>query len=596
MSEIRSNCSICSLACPLILRGGGRSPIFTNESLLSLDWDDSEDSKYGGSLCARGAAMVEFVSHPDRLNYPFVLGERSTYEAAVKEAAKDLSAIKNEAGGDAIGVLIGDGLTNEEAALALKFAREVIGTENIALMAPDDIPLFRAWMEYDLSGLGPAGQKPVGERQVYLLVGDPFSEHPCTAKTVAAGKFAGRGNEVITISPEKNHSAWFANRHLGCRPGGEPAVLAGLLKAEAAKSGAQLPGELGKLIGSLDWNEIERLGGVSRDDLEGAAGSMLGAASVETYVSNIFGRFGAPGLTSVLAEAVTRICPGETVFDAQFVQQNTWGIYSVLAAGAGNGKALANIVSGSVQAFVLLGLDPSSVFPAAPLKKALRESKFTVATQLFSGTAAAGANVVIPAETLVEKKGTVSPSFEEDIVRNETIVPLAGTVSDGQFLTDLAKEMGVGLAAASVERKTARTGAGENLAADWAGYAAEIKGLENADTVLIPWSEAVHAADGSISRNLHWSKITCPEPELMVSRQIAEEMNLRGGEMLKVVSKGGEVMLAARPTGKLEGKTVAATIHFPSVRKLFPWRLDERHGEISLAPVAVTLGRQSEKS
>jgi len=32
------------------------------------------------------------------------------------------------------------------------------------------------------------------------------------------------------------------------------------------------------------------------------------------------------------------------------------------------------------------------------------------------------------------------------------------------------------------------------------------------------------------------------------------------------------------------------------VRKLFPWKLDERHGEISLAPVAVTLGRQSEKS
>ena len=147
-----------------------------------------------------------------------------------------------------------------------------------------------------------------------------------------------------------------------------------------------------------------------------------------------------------------------------------------------------------------------------------------------------------------------------------------------------------------MERKTARTGAGESLAADWAGYAAEIKGLENADTVLIPWSEAVHAADGSISRNLLWSKITCPEPELMVSRQIAKEMNLRDGELLKVVSEGGEAVLAARPTGKLEGKTVAATIHFPSVRKLFPWKLDERHGEISLAPVAVTLGRQSEKS
>jgi len=596
MSEIRNNCSICSLACPLILRGGGRSPIFTGESILTLDWDDSEDSKYGGSLCARGAAMVEFISHADRLNYPFVLGERSSYEAAVKEAAKNLSAIKNEAGGEAIGVLIGDNLTNEEAALALKFAREVIGTENIALMAPDDVPLFRAWKEYDLSGLAPAGQKPTGERQVYLLVGDPFTEHPCTAKAVAAGKFGGRGNEVITISPDKNHAAWFANRHLECRPGGEPAALAGLLKAVAAKSGAQLPGELGKLMAAIEWKEIERLGGVPKDDLEGAADSMLGAATVETHVSNIFGRFGAPGMVSTLAEAVTRICPGESLYDAQFVQQNTWGIYSVLDGAGTDKKAMANIVSGDVQAFVLLGLDPFSVFPATPVEKALRESKFTVATQLFRGPAASGANVVIPAVTLVEKKGTVSPSFDEDVVREDAITPVAGTVSDGQFLADLAKGMGAGLETVSVEKRTGRTGTGESLAADWAGYEAEMRDLDNADTVLIPWSEAVHAADGSISRNLFWSKVTCPEPELMVSKLLAEEMGLRDGEMLKVASEGGEAVLAARPTGKLTGKTVAATIHFPSVRKLFPWKLDERHGEISLAPVAVTLGRQSEKS
>jgi anaerobic selenocysteine-containing dehydrogenase len=595
MSEIRSNCSICSLACPLILRGGGRSPIFTCESVLKLDWDDSEGSKYGGSLCARGAAMVEFVSHPDRLNYPLVLGERTSYEAAVKDAAKNLSAVKNEAGGEAIGVLLGDSLTNEEAALALKFAREVIGTENIALMAPDDIPLFRAWTGYDLSGLTPAGQKPAGERKAFLLVGDPFSEHPCTAKAVAAGKFGGRGNEVITISPDKNHSAWFANRHLMCRPGGEPAVLAGLLKAAAAKSGAKLPGELGKMMGAVDWNEIERLGGVSKDDLESAASSMLGAATVETHVSNIFGRFGAPGLVSVLAEAVTRICPGDSLFDAQFVQQNTWGIWSVLA-GAGTGKTLANIASGGVQAFVLLGIDPFSVFPASPIEKALRDSKFTVATQIFRGATATGANVVIPAAALVEKKGTVSPSFDEDIVREDTIDPIAGAVTDGQFLTDLAKEMGTVLAGAAVERKTGRTGAGESLIADWAGYTADMKNLENADTVLIPWSEAVHAADGSISRNLFWSKVTCPEPELMVSLQIAEKMNLRDGDLLRITSEGGEAVLPARKTGKLEGKTIAATIHFPSVRKLFPWKLDERHGEISLAPVAVTLGRQSEKS
>jgi predicted molibdopterin-dependent oxidoreductase YjgC len=533
--------------------------------------------------------MVEFVSHPDRLNYPLVLGERTSYEAAVKEAARTLSAIKNEAGGDAIGVLVGENLTNEEAALAVKFAREVIGTDKIALMAPDDVPLFRAWTGMDLSGIQPAGEKPSGEKEVYLLVGDPFSEHPCTAKKVAAGKFAARGNQVITVSADRNHSAWFANRHLACRPGGEPAVMAGLLKA----SGATVPGGLGKLVKGLEWNEIERLGGVSRDDIEAASKSLLGAAKVETYVSNIFGRFGEPGLASLLAEAVTRACPGDTSFEAQFVYQNSWGIWSVLA-GAGGGKAPAEVVSGGVQAFVLLGIDPFSVYPAAAIEKAMRDSKFTVATQMFPSNA--GANVVIPAATLVEKKGTVSPSFGEDLVREETIEPIAGTVSDARFLADLAVEMGGKLAESPADRKTSRSGNGDGLDKDWEAYAALMKELENSDTVMIPWSEAVHAADGSISRNLFWSKVTCPEPELMVSKQIAEEMSLRDGDLVKVSSEGGEAVLAARTTGKLEGKTVAATIHFPSVRRLFPWKMDERHGEISLAPVAVTLGRQSEKS
>jgi hypothetical protein len=55
-------------------------------------------------------------------------------------------------------------------------------------------------------------------------------------------------------------------------------------------------------------------------------------------------------------------------------------------------------------------------------------------------------------------------------------------------------------------------------------------------------------------------------------------------------------VLPVEATEKLQGGTVAATIHFPSVRKLFPWKLDERRGEVLLAPVPVNLDSQSEKS
>jgi predicted molibdopterin-dependent oxidoreductase YjgC len=103
-------------------------------------------------------------------------------------------------------------------------------------------------------------------------------------------------------------------------------------------------------------------------------------------------------------------------------------------------------------------------------------------------------------------------------------------------------------------------------------------------------------ADGSISRNLHWSAVTCPRPELFLSPGLAGEMNLTNGESITITVDGSEITLPARCSERLEGTVVAATIHFPEVRKLFPWKLGERTGEIELAPIPVTLSRQSEKS
>lgn len=594
MKETKGYCPFCSLACPLVIRGGVREPVFTNRAIYTLDWDGDEGSKYGGSLCARGNTVIEFMTHPKRLNYPFVMGERTTLEAAVEETAKSLSGIIEDFGRESVGVLLGENLTNEEAALAIAFAREVLGNGSVALFAPDDMPVIRAHSSIDLSDLKPAGGKPGGDREVALLVGDPFSEHPCTAKLVLPGKYASRGSEVIVVSPECNHTAWFSNRYLRCRPGGEAAVLVGLLKAVSEKCGAGLPAELGSLAGGLGWGEIEGLGGVAGPDLEEAAGSMLGAARVRTYVSNIFGRFGSPALTAVLAEAVTRLCPGEREYSAQFVQQNTLGIYNAIRSCNG-GKVLERIEGEELKAMVLLGLDLFSVYPAAPVEKALREKKFTVTTQLFWNQTASRANVVIPAAGLMEKKGTVSPAFGEEIVRDGSISPIGGTIADGDFLVALARRMGANLSAGAPKKEVAR-GGGAWVTSEWSGYVETLKGLDSAQAVLIPRADPVHVADGSLSRNFHWSMVTCPEPVLAVSGELAAGMKLKNGDRVKVTAAGGEALLTVEVTDRLEGNVVGATIHFPSVRRLFKWELDSENGEAKLAPEAVTLKPQSDKS
>ncbi len=594
MKELKANCSFCSLACPLILRGGERRPVFTGESLLSVDWDMSAGSKFGGSVCARGNAVAEFLTHPRRVNYPFILGERSTIATAVRETAQALADVKKEFGKDSIGVLLGENLTIEEAGMAVAFARDVLGTGNIALFAPDDAPLFRAYLGRDFSKIKPAGAKPPGERVVSLIIGDSFSEHPCTAKSVLPGKYGTRGSEVIVVSPETNRTAWFANRHLRCKPGGESAVVAGMLKAAAEKTGAALPGELKKLIDGLGWDEIERAGGVSKDALAAAAGSMLGAAKVTTYLSNIFGRIGSPALAFSFAEALTNVCPGDREFVPQFVQQNTWGIYSVLAA-AGSSDCLKKLAGTELRAIIARGLDLFSVYPAAPIEKAMREKRFTATTQFFWTQTADRANVVIPAASLMEKKGTVAPAFGEELVRDEVMPPIAGAVTAEKFLSMLAKEMGAELGIpAKPARRTDRSAAADGMAAEWAAYASAMKELDAAGTVLIPWSESVHAADGSFSRNFYWSQITCPVATLFVPEEIAGKLKLKQGDHVEVSTAGAEIVLPVEITKKLPANAVGATIHFPAVRKLFPWKLDQG-GEIVLGPVPVKLNRQSGK-
>ncbi len=595
MKELKANCSFCSLACPLILRGGERRPIFTGESLLAVDWDMGKQSKFGGSLCARGNAVAEFLTHPKRVNYPFILGERANITEAVRETARSLTEIRKEFGNDSIGVLLGENLTIEEAGMAVAFARDVLGTSNIALFAPDDVPIFRAHLDRDFSRIKPVGQKPPGDRVVSLVIGDSFTEHPCTAKSVLPGKYGTRGSEVIAVSPEVSHTAWFANRHLRCKPGGEAAVVAGLLKAAAEKTGAALTAELKKKIENIEWREIERVGGVSKEAVAAAANSMLGASKVAVYLSNIFGRIGAPALTYSFAEALTHLCPGDRQFVPQFVQQNTWGIYSVLAA-AGESECLRKLADSGLKALVILGLDLFSVYPAVPIEKAMREKRFTVTTQYFWNQTADRANVVIPAASLMEKKGTVSPAFGEDLVRTDVMPPIAGAVTAERFLALLAKEMGAELGLpARPARRTDRKDSANGVVEEWSAYVGAMKELDSAEAVLIPWSETVHAADGSLSRNFYWSEITCPDAALMVSEDIARKLKLGRGDRVDVSTAAAEIVLPVEVTGKLSGKITAATIHFPAVRKLFPWKLDGRTGEIMLGPVPVRLSRQSEK-
>lgn len=88
-----------------------------------------------GKLCVKGWNIHEFVHHPTRLKQPLLRQDgtlqATSWESALDYASSRLKAIKDQYGPDSIGFFSSAKCTNEENYLLQKFARAVIGTNNV---------------------------------------------------------------------------------------------------------------------------------------------------------------------------------------------------------------------------------------------------------------------------------------------------------------------------------------------------------------------------------------------------------------------------------------------------------------------------------
>jgi len=88
-----------------------------------------------GKLCIKGWNLHEYVNSFIRLKSPLIKKDgrfrKCTWEEALSYTAERLMAIVNQHGPDSVGVLLSAKMTNEENYLAQKFARAVIGTNNV---------------------------------------------------------------------------------------------------------------------------------------------------------------------------------------------------------------------------------------------------------------------------------------------------------------------------------------------------------------------------------------------------------------------------------------------------------------------------------
>jgi len=136
---VTTTCTYCGVGC--------RFDLNVKDGKIVRVSANPEAPVNGMALCVKGRYGYDFVHHQDRLTQPMVReyllgkgkrtkGDRGKWvpvewDTALDLVADRLAAIKNESGGDAVGILSSAKCTNEENYLAQKFARQVIGTHNI---------------------------------------------------------------------------------------------------------------------------------------------------------------------------------------------------------------------------------------------------------------------------------------------------------------------------------------------------------------------------------------------------------------------------------------------------------------------------------
>src|SRR5215831_15717425 len=215
IKRTKTVCTYCGVGCSFDVWTKGRQ-------ILRVEPLDGPAN--GVSTCIKGKFGWDYVNSPDRLTKPLIR-ENDRFREASWDEALDLVArrfleIKAAHGPDALAFISSSKCTNEESYLMQKFARAVIGTNNMDncsryCQAPATVGLFRT-----VGYAGDSGSiSDIAQASLVLIVGSNTAEsHPVLATRVKCAHKL-HGQKLIVADLRENEMARRADIFLHPKPG-----------------------------------------------------------------------------------------------------------------------------------------------------------------------------------------------------------------------------------------------------------------------------------------------------------------------------------------------------------------------------------------
>jgi NADH-quinone oxidoreductase subunit G len=404
MKHVGTICTHCGDGCKTTL-GARRSD--TGMDLVRGDNRDKSGIN-GDFLCIKGRYAFDYFDHPDRLRQPLIRKNGqlvpATWEEAIDHAARRLKQIRDEQGGQAIGVIGSNRTTNEENYLLQKFARTVLGTNNIDHHRTADYAAFARAVAGKQNIT--ATMRDVFTAPAILLIGnDPTERHPLLAWNIRTNVRLNRA-KLYVVNSEPIKLTRQAARFLQIPAGREDKFVAFLNGDDAAA---------GSLTGPAASNDAMKQ---LRDEIKAQSnliivfGSELTGNDVSALVkfgSAINAKFICLGDYSNSRGAADMglypdLLPGYASLAAGQRFSEDWG-----SCPSAKGMSLPEMMqaakAGKLGALYVVGSNPVVDYNFDP---AVLKNTFIVAQELFLTETAMLAEVVLPAASAYEKAGTVT--------------------------------------------------------------------------------------------------------------------------------------------------------------------------------------------
>ena len=434
MNHIATVCTHCGDGCKTTL-GVRRA----DEGMEIVRGDNRDKSGINGDfLCVKGRYAFDFANHNDRLTKPLVRqpdGKLSpvSWEAALDYAGKKLKEIRDTRGGQAIGVIGSNRTTNEEAYLLQKFARTVLGTNNIDHHRTADYAAFAKALKGKI-GLT-ASLADTGTAAAILVIGnDPTEQHPMLAWNLRTNVRHNRAR-IYIVNHEEIKLRRQAKAFLAVPANGYAAAVSFL----AGNDGAIPVDEEAKAFRDAVRGEQELLivfGSEFRGrDIESLVHFGLGLPSVKfACLGDYVNSRGAADM-GLLPDLLPGYVPVENA--GGFAEE--YGASLPAPPGLDLVQMFDAAGRGELGALYVVGANPISRYGIDP--EALSKT-FLIVQDMFLTETALLADVVFPAANLYEKSGTVTNTYG-DLQLVKKAADRAGVRTDFELIVRLADRAGV---------------------------------------------------------------------------------------------------------------------------------------------------------